>query len=78
MVCTSFGDSISHGLSANNHSIGVDVAADERFEKCTRCRNALLQIRLNSAFLMDHLNVSQSKTFQNLLLKIDRITSNNL
>lgn len=76
MVCASFGDSIRHGLSAKNHAIGVDVAADERFEKCTRCRNALMQIRLNSAFLVDRLSGAQAQAFQNILLQIDRITSN--
>lgn len=72
MIVASFGESIRHGLTPSN--IGVDVAAEERLQKCMRCRNALMQIRLNSVFLTDRLCASQQKRFENVLQKIDSIT----
>lgn len=44
MVLASFGDSIRHGLASRDFSIGVDVAAEQRFDRCTKCKNALLQV----------------------------------
>lgn len=44
MVLNSFGESIRHGLASRSFSIGVDVAAEQRFDRCTKCKNALLQV----------------------------------
>jgi len=46
MVTTSFGDCIMHGLASQEYTIGVDVAAEQRFERCMKCRNALFQVRI--------------------------------
>lgn len=73
MVVRSFGDSIRHGLAAKSYSIGVDVAAEQRFERCSRCRNALLEVQLNSSFLMDRLSEEHKPTFKVILSQIDRI-----
>ena len=44
MVTIQFGDSIRHGLASKEYTIGVDVAAEQRFERCTKCKNALFQV----------------------------------
>ncbi|KAI1730661.1 con80 domain of katanin domain-containing protein [Ditylenchus destructor] len=78
MVVHSFGDSIKHGLLAKNFTIGVDVSAEERFERCTKCRNGLMQVQLSSSFLSDRLKPGskQEATFKEILKQIDRILDN--
>jgi hypothetical protein len=44
MVTIHFGDSIRHGLASKEYTIGVDVAAEQRFERCTKCKDALFQV----------------------------------
>jgi hypothetical protein len=46
MVTTRFGDCIKHGLASQEYTIGVDVAAEQRFERCMKSRNALFQVRI--------------------------------
>jgi hypothetical protein len=43
MVTSRFGDSIRHGLASQEFTIGVDVAAEQRFDRCNRSKNALFQ-----------------------------------
>lgn len=73
MVVHSFGVSIRHGLAAKDHNIGVDVAAEQRFERCVRCRDALFQVRLNSTFLIDRLPENHRTIFNNLMIDIDKL-----
>uniref|UniRef100_A0A915DDE4 Katanin p80 subunit C-terminal domain-containing protein n=1 Tax=Ditylenchus dipsaci TaxID=166011 RepID=A0A915DDE4_9BILA len=74
MVVQSFGDSIKHGLSSKSFSLGVDVAAEERYERCNKCRKALMQVQLSSSFLADRLQPGkQDQTFKHILTQIDRI-----
>ena len=75
MIVHSFGDSIKHGLLAKNFTIGVDVSAEERFERCTKCRNGLMQVQLSASFLSDRLKPGskQDATFKEILKQIDRI-----
>ncbi|KAI1711061.1 con80 domain of katanin domain-containing protein [Ditylenchus destructor] len=78
MIVHSFGDSIKHGLLAKNFTIGVDVSAEERFERCTKCRNGLMQVQLSASFLSDRLKPGskQEATFKEILKQIDRILDN--
>lgn len=73
MIVRSFGDSIRHGLAAKTYSLGVDVVAEQRFERCSRCKNSLFEVQLNSSFLMDRLSDEQKSTFKIILSQIDRI-----
>lgn len=68
MVVTRFGDSIRHGLASKDFILGVDVAAEQRFDRSIRCKNALFQIRLNSAFIMDRMDSAQRRRFEDLIL----------
>lgn len=43
MVTIRFGDCIQHGLASQEYTIGVDVAAEQRFERCMKSKNALFQ-----------------------------------
>lgn len=73
MVVQLFGDSILHGLAAKTYCIGVDVVAEQRFERCSRCKNYLLEVQLNSLFLMDRLNDEQKSKFKVILSQIEKI-----
>ncbi|KAL3091592.1 hypothetical protein niasHT_024174 [Heterodera trifolii] len=75
MVLTSYGEAIRHGLSSRDFSIGVDVAAEQRFDRCTKCKNALLQIRMNSSYCVDRLDEDQHQRFDNLMALVDNISN---
>lgn len=47
MVTSRFGNAILHGLASQEFIIGVDVEAEKRFERCTKCKNALFQVSLH-------------------------------
>jgi hypothetical protein len=94
MVTIHFGDSIRHGLASKEYTIGVDVAAEQRFERCTKCKDALfqvfktilqnfiffsIQIHLNTAFNTERMNIPQKRRFEKEILpRIDNIISNPL
>jgi hypothetical protein len=44
MVTLQFGKAIRHGLASQEFIIGVDVEAEKRFERCTKCKNSLFQV----------------------------------
>jgi len=73
MVVENFGESIRHGLLSKQHYIGVDVAAESRYERCMKCRNGLMQIRLNSAFICERMNDKQKRTMEHISKRIDEI-----
>uniref|UniRef100_A0A914N1N3 Katanin p80 subunit C-terminal domain-containing protein n=3 Tax=Meloidogyne TaxID=189290 RepID=A0A914N1N3_MELIC len=76
MVTSRFGNAIIHGLASQEFTIGVDVEAEKRFERCTACRNALFTIQLKTSFYTDHMNSTQLRLFRNEILPlIDQIVS---
>ncbi|KAL7074043.1 hypothetical protein ACQ4LE_006471 [Meloidogyne hapla] len=76
MVTSRFGNVIVHGLASQEFTIGVDVEAEKRFERCTTCRNALFNIQLKTSFYTDHMNSTQLRLFKNEILpRIDQIVS---
>jgi len=73
MVVANFGESIRHGLLSKQHYIGVDVAAESRYERCMKCRNGLMQIRLNSSFIIERMDDKQRGTMEDISKRIDEI-----
>ena len=59
-------DAIRH-FSAYRASHGVDVTAEARKECATRCHNALLDMHVNQAFLVDKLNETDKAEFDSLI-----------
>uniref|UniRef100_A0A914HDN6 Katanin p80 subunit C-terminal domain-containing protein n=1 Tax=Globodera rostochiensis TaxID=31243 RepID=A0A914HDN6_GLORO len=78
IVLSSHGDAIRHGLSSRDFSIGVDLAAEQRFDRCTKCKNALLQIRMNSSYCVDRLDISQRQRFEALMTLVDNLFGSSL
>ena len=50
MVTSRFGNAIRHGLASQEFTIGVDVEAEKRFERCTKCKNSLFQVFSKETF----------------------------
>lgn len=74
MVTSRFGDSIRHGLASQEFTIGVDVAAEQRFDRCNRSKNALFQIRLNTAFNTERMDATQRRRYEKEIIpRIDSI-----
>uniref|UniRef100_A0A183C3S9 Katanin_con80 domain-containing protein n=1 Tax=Globodera pallida TaxID=36090 RepID=A0A183C3S9_GLOPA len=78
IVLSSHGDAIRHGLSSRDFSIGVDIAAEQRFDRCTKCKNALLQIRMNSSYCVDRLDIGQRQRFEALMALVDNLFGSSL
>lgn len=74
-IVKSFGTIIGQGANANANSIGVDIAAEKRQERCMKCRNAIMDIQLNSAFITSRMNAEQQLKYNALLSLIEEITS---
>ncbi|KAH7697051.1 Katanin p80 WD40-containing subunit B1, partial [Aphelenchoides avenae] len=74
LIVDTFGESIRHGLAANSASaLGVDVAAEDRFKRCTRCRSALMELQINAPFLLGRMSKSQQMRFNALMPSIESI-----
>ena len=65
-----------HSFFLNNSSIlGADTTAEQRHERCVKCRNALMDMQLNSAFIVDRMSAEQKLKFNSLLQLVEEITA---
>lgn len=65
---------IKHALAPNAVSMGVDLAAEQRQMHCTKCKEALTELYLNSSFILEKLNPSQRDYFNMLTPMIEQIS----
>uniref|UniRef100_A0A0R3RPI0 WD_REPEATS_REGION domain-containing protein n=1 Tax=Elaeophora elaphi TaxID=1147741 RepID=A0A0R3RPI0_9BILA len=69
-IITGCGDVIRTG-SHRRFQIGVDVPAEERYNKCIKCMQQLTNIRVKATLLADRMNKSQSHEFTALMQIFD-------
>uniref|UniRef100_A0A914CA02 Katanin p80 subunit C-terminal domain-containing protein n=1 Tax=Acrobeloides nanus TaxID=290746 RepID=A0A914CA02_9BILA len=75
VLVANFGNTIRQGANANASAIGVDIAAEQRRERCEKCRKALMDLQLNSSFIVDRMSAEQQLKFNVLMPKVEEITS---
>lgn len=72
LITGKYGDEIRKGSGGDKP---FNRPTEERARKFLRCRNSLMQISLNKAFLRSGLSKEDLKNFDEVSKKIDSITS---
>lgn len=74
-ILNEFTEPIKHALAPNAASIGVDLAAEQRHMHCTKCKEALTELYLNSSFIIEKLKPPQRDYFNMLMPMIEQISA---
>jgi hypothetical protein len=65
---------IKHALAPNAMSIGVDLAAEQRNAFCTKIKEGLTELYINSSFIIPKLSPQQLDYFNMLLPMVEQIS----
>uniref|UniRef100_A0A914BW65 Katanin p80 subunit C-terminal domain-containing protein n=1 Tax=Acrobeloides nanus TaxID=290746 RepID=A0A914BW65_9BILA len=75
ILVLNFGNTIRQGVDANASVIGTNIAAEQRQERCEKCRKALMDLQLTSAFIVGRMSAEQKLKFNALLPILEEVTS---